>query len=253
MMKLMQRACFVHMYGDNDFRMQEYYDTCGFKLRFGVNPYSGLGCGSIVWNANATMSPLGSKVSLTAIFALGLSQYFEKEGIRFSDKKVLELGAGTGIVSILAALLDGDVTIPDKPELLNQIEWNVSFNIPSSFNPQVKVRALRWGRANSLFPSDYDSILCSDIMYFHDSIPLILEILLHLSNDKTTIYFASTMSYGKNVAIQGHVTLSQYFQTELVCRYNDEDVNVYRMRLNTPTKTQLVVLKRVNDGYKSSD
>ncbi|XP_038672792.1 EEF1A lysine methyltransferase 3-like isoform X2 [Scyliorhinus canicula] len=171
--------------------------------------------------------------------ALGLCQYFEKEGIRFSDKKVIELGAGTGIVSILVALLGGDVTITDKPELLSGIERNVSFNIPSSFKPQVKVRALRWGLDINQFPSDYDYILCSDIMYIHDSIPLILETLLHLSNEKTTIYFASTLSYGKNVTRLGHVTLSQYFQTELVCRYGFKDINVYRMCLNTPTTLQL--------------
>ncbi|XP_072329524.1 EEF1A lysine methyltransferase 3-like isoform X1 [Scyliorhinus torazame] len=221
-MKLMQRVSFLYIDGDDDFRRKDYYQTCGFKLEIGVNPSSGQGFGSLVWKA-----------------ALGLCQYFEKEGITFSDKKVIELGAGTGIVSILAALLGGDVTITDQPELLNRIERNVSFNIPSSFKPQVKVRALRWGLDNSLFPSDYDYILCSDIMYFHDSIPSILETLLHLSNEKTTIYFASMLSYGTNVTREGHVTLSQYFQTELVCRYDVEDVNVYRMRLNTPTKVHL--------------
>ncbi|GCB73085.1 hypothetical protein scyTo_0006614 [Scyliorhinus torazame] len=151
MMKLMQRVSFLRIHGDDDFKIIDYYQTCGFKLEIGVNPSSEQGFGSTVWEA-----------------ALGLCQYFEEEGIRFSEKKVIELGAGTGIVSILAALLGGNVTITDKPELLNRIERNVSFNIPSSFKPQVKVRALRWGLDNSLFPSDYDYILCSDIMYFHD-------------------------------------------------------------------------------------
>ncbi|XP_072329520.1 EEF1A lysine methyltransferase 3-like [Scyliorhinus torazame] len=223
MMKLMQRASSLYIFEDDDFRRKEFYETCGFTLEIGVNSCSGLGFGSSVWEA-----------------ALGLCQYFEKEGITFSDKKVIELGAGTGIVSILVALLGGDVTITDQPELLNGIERNVSFNIPSSFKPQVKVRALRWGLDNSLFPSDYDYILCSDIMVFHDSIPLILETLLHLSNERTIVYFASTMSYGQNVTREGHVTLSQYFQTELVCRYDVEDVSVYRMLLNTPTAVQLL-------------
>ncbi|XP_038673426.1 EEF1A lysine methyltransferase 3-like [Scyliorhinus canicula] len=222
-MKLMQRASSLRIYEDGDFRRKDCYQTCGFTLEIGVNSHSGLGFGSTVWEA-----------------ARGLCQYFEKEGIRFSDKKVIELGAGTGIVSILVALLGGDVTITDQPELLNGIERNVSFNIPSSFKPQVKVRALRWGLDNTLFPSDYDYILCSDIMYFDDSIPSILETLLHLSNERTIVYFASTMSYGQNMTREGHVTLSHYFQTELVCRYDVEDVNIYRMRLNTPTAGQLL-------------
>ncbi|XP_072329522.1 EEF1A lysine methyltransferase 3-like [Scyliorhinus torazame] len=227
MMKLMQKVFSLHIYEDNDFSRKDYYQACGFKLEIGANISCRLGFGSSVWEA-----------------ALGLCQYFEKEGIRFTDKKVIELGAGTGIVSILAALLGGDVTITDQPKLLNRIERNVSFNIPSSFKPQVKVRALRWGLDNSLFPSDYDYILCSDIMYFHYNIPLILETLLHLSNEKTVVYFASTMFYGQNVTREGHVTLSQYFQTELVCRYDVEDVNVYRMRLNTPTAVQHPNLQR---------
>ncbi|XP_038673425.1 EEF1A lysine methyltransferase 3-like isoform X2 [Scyliorhinus canicula] len=176
--------------------------------------------------------------------ARGLCQYFEKEELIFSNKKVIELGAGTGIVSILVALLGGDVTITDKPELLNRIKRNVSFNIPSSFKPQVKVRALRWGLDINQFPSDYDYILCSDILYLHGSIPLILETLLHLSNRNTIVYFASTMFYGQEVTRKGHVTLSQYFKTELVCRYDAEDVNVYRMLLNTANTAHLPNLYR---------
>ncbi|GCB70790.1 EEF1A lysine methyltransferase 3-like [Scyliorhinus torazame] len=219
-MKLMGKTSYHCIHGDVDFTKKEFYETCGFKLEIGVNPVSELGFGTIVWEA-----------------ALGLCQYFEKEGIRFSNKKVIELGAGTGIVSILAALLGGDVTITDKPKLLNQIERNVSFNIPSSFKLQVKVRALRWGRDHPLFPSDYDYILGSDILYFPQNIPLILETLLHLSNEKTIVYFASTMFYSPKLISQAYLTLSQYFETELVCRCEVKDVNIYRMTDKTPTTT----------------
>ncbi|XP_038672758.1 EEF1A lysine methyltransferase 3-like [Scyliorhinus canicula] len=220
--KLMERDYFLKVYADRDFLMFEYYNSCGFQLKIGVNPFSRLGFGAMVWEA-----------------ALGLCQYFEKEEIRFSDKKVIELGAGTGILSILVALLGGDVTITDKSELLKLIKRNVSYNIPSSLKPQVHVSALHWGHNHTLFPLDYDYILCSDIMYFHYNIPLILKTLLHLCSKKTIIYFASTMSYSQNVTRLGYVTLSQYFQTELVCRYDVKDVNVYRMIPNTPPTVQL--------------
>lgn len=36
--------------------------------------------------------------------ALSLCNYFENQKVDFRDKKVIELGAGTGIVGILAAL-----------------------------------------------------------------------------------------------------------------------------------------------------
>ncbi|XP_078059939.1 EEF1A lysine methyltransferase 3-like [Mustelus asterias] len=172
--------------------------------------------------------------------ALALCQYFETEGIRFPDMKVIELGAGTGILSILVALLGGDVTITDQPALLRQIERNVSFNIPSSFKPRVKVRALCWGRDHTLFPSDYDYILGSDIMYFYETIPLILQTLLHLSNENTVVYFASRMAYGQKMIGYGYVIMSRYFKTELVCRYEVKDINVYRMVRKTPTPGDLI-------------
>ncbi|XP_072329512.1 EEF1A lysine methyltransferase 3-like [Scyliorhinus torazame] len=212
MAKLMEKASWQRIKEDDDFTWKEFYQTCGFHLEIGVNPLSRLGFGTTVWGA-----------------ALGLCQYFEKERIQFSDKKVIELGAGTGIVSILVALLGGDVTITDKPEILKQIERNVSFNVAPSFKHRVKVRSLRWGRDHHLFPSDYDYILGSDIVTFHQDVPFILESLLHLSNEKTIVYFASTMYYNQQSISEGHLTLSQYFETELVCRYEAKDVNVYKM------------------------
>ncbi|XP_078420594.1 EEF1A lysine methyltransferase 3-like [Cetorhinus maximus] len=218
MPKLMERVSYQFIQEDDDFTRKEYYETCGFHLEIGVNPLSDLGFGTTVWEA-----------------ALALCQYFEKEKIRFWNKKVIELGAGTGLLSILTALLGGDVTITDKPELLKQIERNVSFNLSPSFKHHVKIRALSWGCDHILFPSDYDYILGSDILCFPENIPLILDTLLHLSNENTIIYFGSNMSYGRPLISNGYVILSQYFETELVCRYKASDVNIYRMTRKTPT------------------
>lgn len=43
--------------------------------------------------------------SLMSAKALALCDYFEEHKLNFWGKKVLELGAGTGIVGILVALL----------------------------------------------------------------------------------------------------------------------------------------------------
>ncbi|XP_078420596.1 EEF1A lysine methyltransferase 3-like [Cetorhinus maximus] len=178
-----------------------------------------------------------SEISWLALLlpALGLCQYFEEQKMNFSQKKVIELGAGTGILSILTALLGGDVTVTDKPQLLKQIETNVSANVPSSCRPPVKIRALSWGSDHTLFPSDYDYILGGDIVYTSASIPLLLKTLQHLSNERTVIYFASTMSICLRLVTSGYQTLFQYFDSDLVCRYENRDVNLYRM---TKKKTQ---------------
>ncbi|XP_067851817.1 EEF1A lysine methyltransferase 3-like [Heptranchias perlo] len=210
--------------GDDDFTYKVFYRACGFVLEIGVKPPSELGFGTMVWDA-----------------ALGLCQYFEEQRMRFSQRKVIELGAGTGILGILTVLLGGDVTITDKPELLKRIERNVSVNIPSSCRPRVKVCALSWGDDHTLFPSDYDFILGGDIMYSRASVPLILKTLQHLSNERTIIYFASTMWINRNLISSGYQTLSQYFDSDLVYRNKDKYVNVYRMTKKTPSDGDRVV------------
>ncbi|XP_072427954.1 EEF1A lysine methyltransferase 3-like [Chiloscyllium punctatum] len=197
---------------DEDFICQHPYNACGFVLNIGMFSFNKLGFGSSVWDA-----------------ALVLLQYFEEQKMSFANKKVIELGSGTGILGIVTVLLGGDATITDKPELLKQMEWNVLVNIPSSCQSRIKVRALTWGYDHMLFSSDYDYILCADIMYAYDSAPLILKTLLHLSNEKTIIYFASTMSFGHTVINSGYQILFKHFNSQLVYRSEVNDVRVYIM------------------------
>ncbi|XP_067897821.1 EEF1A lysine methyltransferase 3-like [Heterodontus francisci] len=192
------------------------YAVCGFVLEIDIKLVSNQEFGTMVWDA-----------------ALGLCQYFEEQKLSFSQKKVIELGAGTGILSILSLLLGGDVTITDKPQLLKQIELNVFANTPSSCRARVTIRALSWGFDHTFFPSDYDYILCADIMYTLASVPLILKTLLHLSNERTVIYFASTMSICRKLISSGYETLSQHFNCDLVYRYENKDVNLYRLTKRT--------------------
>ncbi|XP_070350961.1 EEF1A lysine methyltransferase 3 isoform X2 [Equus asinus] len=60
---------------------------CGHVLSITQNFGSRLGVAARVWDA-----------------ALSLCNYFESQNVDFRGKKVIELGAGTGIVGILAAL-----------------------------------------------------------------------------------------------------------------------------------------------------
>ncbi|XP_060987180.1 EEF1A lysine methyltransferase 3 isoform X3 [Dama dama] len=64
---------------------------CGHVLNITENFGSRLGVAARVWDA-----------------ALSLCSYFESHNVDFRGKKVIELGAGTGIVGILAALQGAD-------------------------------------------------------------------------------------------------------------------------------------------------
>ncbi|XP_078092169.1 EEF1A lysine methyltransferase 3-like [Mustelus asterias] len=155
-----------------------------------------------------------------------LCRYFEKEQIIFTGKKVIELGAGTGMVGILAILLGGDVTLTDQPKVLSQIEYNVTSNIPSANLQLAKVSALSWGIDHSQFPSDYDYILGSDIVYKSQEFDLLVNTLLHLSNRNTSIYLASKM----RPCIDFHEKLIPlHFNSEIVYRIAEKEINVYKM------------------------
>ncbi|XP_010642858.1 EEF1A lysine methyltransferase 3 isoform X3 [Fukomys damarensis] len=160
--------------------------------------------------------------------ALSLCNYFESQNVDFRGKKVIELGAGTGIVGILAALQGGDVTITDLPLALEQIQGNVQANVPAGGRAQV--RALSWGIDQHVFPGDYDLVLGADIVYLEPTFPLLLGTLQHLCGPHGTIYLASKMREEHGTENFFQHLLPQHFQLELAQRDEDENVNIYRAR-----------------------
>lgn len=141
---------------------------------------------------------------------------------------MIELGAGTGIVGILAALQGGDVTITDLPLALEQIQGNVQANVPAGGRAQV--RALSWGIDQHVFPGDYDLVLGADIVYLESTFPLLLGTLQHLCGPHGTIYLASKMREEHGTESFFQYLLPQHFQLELAQRDEDENVNIYRAR-----------------------
>lgn len=164
--------------------------------------------------------------------ALSLCNYFESENVDFRGKKVIELGAGTGIVGILAALQGGNVTITDLPVALEQIQGNVQANMPVGGRAQVC--ALSWGIDQHEFPGDYDLVLGADIVYLESTFPLLLGTLQHLCGPHGTIYLASKMREEHRTESFFQHLLPRHFQLELARRDEDENVNIYRARHRDP-------------------
>ncbi|KAM4881290.1 EEF1A lysine methyltransferase 3 [Thomomys bottae] len=188
---------------------KSHFCFCGHELRITQNFGSRLGVAARVWDA-----------------ALSLCNYFERQNVDFRGKKVIELGAGTGIVGILAALQGGDVTITDLPLALEQIQGNVHDNVPAGVRAQVC--ALSWGIDQHVFPGNYDLVLGSDIVYLEATFPLLLRTLQHLCGPQGTIYLASKMREEHGTLSFFQHLLPQHFELELAQRDEDENVNIYR-------------------------
>ncbi|PRP83196.1 methyltransferase-like protein 21D-like [Planoprotostelium fungivorum] len=110
-----------------------------------------------------------------------LIKYIQNQNLQ--GKRILELGAGTGAVSIAAAFSGAEVTATDRTNLLPLIQQNIDLNHVSQ---RVKARVLEWGDTSALesLSPPFDLVLASDVIancYSHD-----LEGLM------STIHSAST-------------------------------------------------------------
>ena len=110
------------------FEMQDCVDTNGAPVRLQIaQPMGALnepgvpqsGTGSALWTA-----------------AIGLARYLEHRYHRGAEgaltgRRVLELGCGTGLVSLVAAALGGDVVATDIPECIESVtSFNIEANAP---------------------------------------------------------------------------------------------------------------------------
>lgn len=93
---------------------------------------------------------------------------------------VLELGAGTGLVGILASKTSNQVSITDgNSESVNLISENIKLN-----NSPASAFQLEWGVPTKSF----DLILCSDVVYSHTAIkPLLTTIHSALTPSSTCL------------------------------------------------------------------
>ncbi|CAH2224526.1 -lysine methyltransferase METTL21B [Pelobates cultripes] len=186
------------------------YRFCGREMRITEHYGANLGVAAPVWDA-----------------ALVFCNFIEEQKLNFKGKKVIELGAGTGIVGILVSLLGGDVTMTDLPHTLSQIKTNVAANLPDDY--LNKVRALSWGLDQDKFPQDFDYILGADIVYIEDTYPLLLRTLKHLCGPQTTIYLSSKMRPEHGTLTFFQDILPQHFVLDIVQRDEEEDINIYKI------------------------
>ncbi|XP_072850738.2 protein-lysine methyltransferase METTL21C isoform X1 [Pogona vitticeps] len=133
--------------------------------------------------------------------ALALCQYLEsnQQEINIKDKKVLELGAGTGLVSIVASILGAFVTATDLPEILENMEFNISRNTRNLNVHKPEVRKLVWGENLSEdFPKAthrYDFIVATDVVYNHTALEPLLRTISYFCQPGTILLWANKFRF----------------------------------------------------------
>ncbi|XP_051479063.1 protein N-lysine methyltransferase METTL21A isoform X2 [Apus apus] len=138
-------------------------------------------------------------LSCQELLAVVLCTFLESGGIDLRDRSVIELGAGTGLLGIVATLLGARVTITDRAVALEFLESNVQANLPSALRPRAVVKELTWGKDLDNFPPGaFDFILGADIVYLEETFAELLQTLEHLCSERTVILLSCRIRYERD-------------------------------------------------------
>ncbi|XP_061918620.1 protein N-lysine methyltransferase METTL21A isoform X1 [Entelurus aequoreus] len=196
-----------------------------------------LGVAAVVWDAvSQTVSTCNRRKR--PIFTLGvffppqavvMCVYLELSQVELRGKVAIELGAGTGLVGIVAALLGAKVTITDRKPALDFLSANVKGNLPPDLQASAVVSELSWGDDLDRYPAEgYDLVLGADIVYLEDTFVPLMETLQHLCADTTVVLLACKIRYERDTNFLS--MLRQRFTVTEVHYDKERDIYIYKAR-----------------------
>nr|AAI71703.1 Zgc:172067 protein [Danio rerio] len=164
--------------------------------------------------------------------AVALCRYLEKQRdqVELLDKAVLELGAGTGLVSIVGSLLGAWVTATDLPDVLPNLNFNLSRNTRGRCRYTPQVAALVWGPdVKRNFPNSiyhYDYVLCADVVYHHNFLEDLLITMQHFCRPETTLLWANKVRFPSDLRFIEN--FKNVFNVTLLEEIPQEEVRIYQ-------------------------
>ncbi|GAA6213613.1 protein-lysine methyltransferase METTL21D [Lates japonicus] len=182
----------------------EKNDGCALKLK---QCYLGdVGC--VVWDAAIVLAKY-----------LETKQFYDpSRGVNvWAGKSVVELGAGTGVVGLMAATLGAQVTVTDLEDLQTLLRVNIQENQALISSGSITAKVLKWGEDVSEFLPPPHYILMADCIYYEQSIVPLVESLKLLSGPETCIiccYEQRTEGVNPKVERQFFELLREHFTFE---------------------------------------
>nr|XP_045001220.1 protein-lysine methyltransferase METTL21C [Jaculus jaculus] len=164
--------------------------------------------------------------------ATALCQYLEghNEELRLQDAKVLEIGAGPGLVSIVASILGAQVTATDLPDVLGNLQYNLLRNTLKRTAHLPEVKELVWGeQLEQNFPRSafyYDYVLASDVVYHHYFLDKLLATMMHLSQPGTVLLWANKFRFSTDYEFLDK--FKQVFDVALLAEYPESSVKLFK-------------------------
>ncbi|XP_005159014.1 protein N-lysine methyltransferase METTL21D isoform X1 [Danio rerio] len=211
-----------------DYFVREIEKNDGSVLRMYQCSKGDVGC--VVWDA-----------------AIVLSKYLETEqfcsigsGVSmWSSKNIIELGAGTGLVGLVAASLGANVTLTDLEDLQPLLQLNIKKNQQLIHTGSVTAKVLKWGANVDDFLPHPHYILMADCIYYEQSVEPLVETLKLLAGPETCIiccYEQRTVGVNPEIEKRFFELLLQDFQSEEISsekqdpEFNSPDIHILHLR-----------------------
>ena len=120
---------------------------------------------------------------------------------RSCSRRLLDLGAGTGIVGISAAASGkfAEVVLSDLPTVVPLLQRNVASNTGACSGCRIEVLPLAWDDTAALqrvaHSGPFDLIVGGDLLYRLPVVPPLLHALSHLVSESTTVLLAASLQH----------------------------------------------------------
>jgi hypothetical protein len=146
-----------------------------------------------------------------------LAKYLDFNKNIVEHKKIIELGAGTGLSGIAAHVIGAQLTLlTDMKYVLTNLNDNIDINIRHEMNREnnfIVARELDWTDSTTyLQPSDvyaasnniniyggWDVIIGADIVWLEELVPPLVQTINALSNSETLLYLSHQVNVFKNL------------------------------------------------------
>lgn len=164
--------------------------------------------------------------------AMALCHYLEEhtEELNLQDAKVIEIGAGPGLVSTVASILGAQVTATDLPDVLGNLQYNLLRNTLSCVTHLPEVKELVWGEGlERNFPKAsfyYDYVVASDVVYHHYCLDQLLATMVHLCQPGTVLLWANKFRLSSDYEFLGR--FKQLFDTTLLADFPESSVKLFQ-------------------------
>jgi predicted nicotinamide N-methyase len=187
--------------------LQQFGDPDGHGERLGISPAQ--------WSLFGQVWPAG----------LLLAQAMHHIDLK-GDERILELGCGIGLASLVLQRRGADVIASDIHPLAEPF---LAYNSALNALPSVHYRQLRWDQPLPTL-GQFDVIVASDVLYEQGHAGLISEVIARHARDTAQVVVTDP-GRGNSTRFTRFMQAQGYELEQSRCAINDEDEPPYRGRL----------------------